>query len=548
MARAMATTEPPLQALTIFLLRELKDPIKSLKSAGRLQRIDLDPNHIVFIKRTAAHPPSWAKFFGSRVDPDRFGRVKSSAAVLLCAAAGRHFAVVFGTGRYLLNPQSIEQRFGLLVTLNAVDPRKVRSIDKASLDRQGMQSRIQASRDASAKDFGLDIEQDLVRAVAGTPIDGLIGETIAGFDSLHIAARIDFDDLRGRLATYLQKSQEKIYQQEFGWIDHIREVRDAKLKAQLTRQLVKEIRSTRPHQCWMAPDGIIDWNEVSYFQFGTAQSAPRFSTLTLERFIEYIGGPKKLTPDALENGRVRAIRADDSVAHEWPSGRCLQAELQLNQRSYLLSSGKWYQVDDDFVASINNIVRVIPTCNLGLPEYEDTSEGEYNERAAALSNSRFALVDADNVRHGGGHSQIEFCDLYSIDRDMVHVKRYSGSGVLSHLFSQAAVSGQLFKSDADFRTKVNAILPVSHRIADVQAVVQQGYYRVVIAIIGGPGSCDKLPLFSRVTLKNSYKLLEAYGYKVAVSHVPFEARFARLSEIREKQRRQVRHARRRNRP
>src|ERR1700678_249958 len=206
----MAGSDPPLQALTIFLLRELDDPLKALKSAGRLQRIDIDDNHTVFIKRTKAHPPSWVEFFGNRVNPDSFRRVKSAGAVLLCAAAGRHFAVVFGTGRSLLDLLRVEQRFGLLATLNSVDPRKVRSIDKTSLDRQGMQSRIQASRDASAKDFGLDIEQDLVKAVAGTPIDGLIGETIAGFDSLHIAARVDFGDLRERLATYLKKSQQKI--------------------------------------------------------------------------------------------------------------------------------------------------------------------------------------------------------------------------------------------------------------------------------------------------------------------------------------------------
>ena len=390
-------------------------------------------------------------------------------------------------------------------------------------------------------------ESLLVRAVAGTPINGLIGETIAGFDSLHITARIDFEDLRDRLATYLKKSQEKTYQKEFGWIDHIREVRDVKLIEQLNRQLVKDLKSARTHQCWMGPDGIIDWNEVSYFQFGSAQSAPRFSNLTLDRFIEYLGGPKELTPDNLANARVRAIRADDSIAHEWPSERCLQAELQFSQRSYLLSSGKWYQVDEEFVASIDKIVREIKTCNIGLPEYEDTSEGRYNERAAALSNNRFALVDANNIRHGGGHSQIEFCDLYSIDRDIVHVKRYSGSSVLSHLFSQAAVSGQSFKSDIDFRQKVNAILPVSHRVPNVQSVIQQGYYRVVIAIVGGPASCEKLPFFSRVTLKNSYKLLEAYGYQVAVSHVPLEARFARLSAIRAKQTRAPRHARKRGR-
>jgi uncharacterized protein (TIGR04141 family) len=536
----MAGSDPPLQALTIFLLRELGDPVKALKSAGRLQRIDIDANHTVFIKRTKAHPPTWAQFFVDRVDQESFGRVKSSAAVLLCAAAGRHFAVVFGAGRYLLDPLSIEQRFGLLATLNSVDPRKVRSIDKASLDRQGMQSRIQASRDASAKDFGLDIEQDLVRAVAGTPIDALLGETIAGFDSLHIAARIEFGDLRARLATYLQKSQAKVYQKEFGWIDHVREVRDSKLADQLTRRLVKDIKSSQPFQCWMAPYGIIDWNDVSYFQFGTAQGAPRFSNLTLNRFVEHVGGPKKLTPDALERVRVRALRADDSIAHDWPAQRCLQAEVQFDQKFYLLSSGKWYQIDEDFVTAIDRIVGAIPTCDVGLPEYEDASESKYNERAADTSQDRLALVDADMVRHGGGRSSIEFCDLYSLTRDMIHIKRYSGSGVLSHLFSQASVSGQLFKSDTEFRRKVNTKLPASHRLADPKTPIPQGDYRVVIAIVGGPGSCTQLPFFSRVTLKNAFWQLDAYGYRVAVSHVPLAERFAQLSLIREKAKRQRR--------
>ncbi len=109
----MTQTDPPLQALTIFLLRDGVDPTKALKAASRLQRIEIDQNHTLFIKRTKARPPTWTRFFANRVDPEHFGRVKSAAAVLICASASRHFAVVFGAGRYLLDLQAIEQRFGL---------------------------------------------------------------------------------------------------------------------------------------------------------------------------------------------------------------------------------------------------------------------------------------------------------------------------------------------------------------------------------------------------------------------------------------------------
>jgi uncharacterized protein (TIGR04141 family) len=530
----MATTDTPLQALTIFLLREIEDPLQAIRSVGRLRRVEIDAEHTVFIKRKRAQPPTWARFFEGRVDPDEFGKARSPAAVLLCRAAERYFALAFGTGRYLLDPLFVEQRFGLLVTLNAVNPAKVRSIDKASLDRQGMQSRIQASHDARPSEFGLDIEQDLVKAVAGTPMDGALGETIAGFDSLHVAARIDFDDLRSHLATYLAKSREKQYLKDFGWIDQVCEVRDTGLKAQLQRQLVKRLKERPPLECTMVPEGIIDWNQVSYFQFGTAQRAPRFSQLTLERFLEHIGGAKALTVETLERGSVRALRADDSIADEWPAERCLLAELPFDGKSYLLSSGKWYQVDEAFVRRVDAVVRSIPTCEPGLPEYRDETEGKYNIRVAEASGGRLALVDADNVRHGGGRSQIEFCDLYSQEHDLIHVKRYSGSATLSHLFSQATVSSQSFKSDSEFRRKVNTKLPRSHRIVDVTKGLRQDEYRVVIAIVGGPKSVTQLPFFSRVTLKNSYRGLLGYGFRVAVAHVPLEEQFARLASLREK--------------
>jgi hypothetical protein len=106
---------------------------------------------------------------------------------------------------------------------------------------------------------------------------------------------------------------------------------------------------------------------------------------------------------------------------------------------------------------------------------------------------------------------------------------------LSHLFSQAAVSGQPFKSDEEFRRKVDAKLPASHKIGDVTRPLQPGDYKVVIVIVGGPKNTVDLPFFSRVTLKNSTKLLSALGFKVAVSHIALEARYALLESLREKQ-------------
>ena len=43
-----------------------------------------------------------------------------------------------------------------------------------------------------------------------------------------------------------------------------------------------------------------------------------------------------------------------------------------------------------------------------------------------------------------GLTKIEFCDLYGRDKEIVNIKRYTGSSELSHLFQQGVVSGELF--------------------------------------------------------------------------------------------------------
>ena len=164
----MSKIDTPLQTLTIFLVRESVERKQVLKSP-HLREIDLGANGTLYIKRPRNKLPTWAAFFKGQVAAETFGHVKSAAAVLLTTVEGRHFAVVFGNGRYLINLLTIEQRFGLLVTLNAVDPKKIRSIDKAKLDSRGIQSRTQASRDASANIFDSTLMRTLSRRSPALP-------------------------------------------------------------------------------------------------------------------------------------------------------------------------------------------------------------------------------------------------------------------------------------------------------------------------------------------------------------------------------------------
>ena len=69
----------------------------------------------LYVQRRGPQPPRWARFFEGYLDPRQLGQVASAAAVLLLQARERLFAITFGQGRHLLDPDFWEERFGLRV-------------------------------------------------------------------------------------------------------------------------------------------------------------------------------------------------------------------------------------------------------------------------------------------------------------------------------------------------------------------------------------------------------------------------------------------------
>jgi uncharacterized protein (TIGR04141 family) len=102
---------------------------------------------------------------------------------------------------------------------------------------------------------------------------------------------------------------------------------------------------------------------------------------------------------------------------------------------YILNNGKWCEIVKDFADQIKKGFGQMEQSTVDLVDYGHTDENAYNKAAAsALPDS--CCMDRELIYHGGGHSSIEFCDIYEKDaKRMIHVKQYGGSSHLSHLFS-----------------------------------------------------------------------------------------------------------------
>jgi uncharacterized protein (TIGR04141 family) len=180
---------------------------------------------------------------------------------------------------------------------------------------------------------------------------------------------------------------------------------------------------------------------------------------------------------------------------------------------YVLNNGKWYKVATDFAEEVLNYFENIPESEIELPDYDHQGEGEYNEALPDAVAGSFCM-DRKLIRHGGGHSTIEFCDLITQEKRLVHIKRYGGSAQFSHLFNQGVVSAELFAQDEDFRRKLNEKLPTPMRLRNAALRPEAAEYEIVYAIISKSDDPLEIPFFSKVGLRNARRRLQGYGYKV----------------------------------
>lgn len=480
--------------------------------------------------------PKWASFFGASAPSGAFGLASSVGALVTIKHKDRVFALTFGTGRFHVKQDCWEESFGLRVALNCIGNNVVKSIDKHTLDPLARHTREQASREATASEFGLDVEQDLLRAVTGTPTDPSFGKWITGTDTLHICVPVDLAGLPDLLDKLNEKYLDLSYRKNFPWVDQIAEVRDPAVLTALNELLVKKLRSGKREQMWMAVPEVISWDDVGGFRFPCAGRRLEYHDVHLAHFLESVPNPASISEDLLKSRSVECVDAEGKPLKRWKAYRCLYCELDFEGDAYLLTGGSWYRVRRDFVNQVNAAVDAIPDYDGKLPEYDDKSEGAYIKRVAKADAKGFAAMDGKNIAYGGGASKIEFCDLIAAKRDLVHIKRYGQSAALSHLFAQGLTSGELFQTDPEFRKALNAKLPEEHRLADPAKPPNRGEYRIVFAIVSDrPGSLA-LPFFSRLNLKHAARRLGGYGFRVAKAMIVVSEQKTKLKKFKARKR------------
>jgi uncharacterized protein (TIGR04141 family) len=306
---------------------------------------------------------------------------------------------------------------------------------------------------------------------------------------------------------------------------------DATLDAELSEFVVELIKKRQFDRCWLAVPDILDWTIVSGFRFSPADRKPELYDIHLEKFVDNLRQPKDLSLSGLKNRTIYCMGKNDEVIRKWNVFKCLYCEMDHKGQSYVLNAGKWYIVQNDFVKQVNDSFEKVPRYARAFMDYDQPNEGEYNKALVASDRNQFCLMDKNLTYLGGA---MEFCDIFSKKKELVHIKRYGGSKTLSHLFYQGVVSAELFKMEPEYRKLVRGKLPVAFRNFDAAAQPKFEEFHVVFGIISQSDKPLNMPFFSRVGIRHAVRRLQAFGYKVSMAKISVTDRRKKLMKFRPK--------------
>lgn len=527
--------------LSIYLVKTIANDINQILKLERINNpieLKLDgADALLYIKQHyEPQIPEWATLFLSAqpdLHADVFGKNSSAGAILFIAYKEERFLLSFGTGHHLINDNYIVREFGLKVTLNSISQKKIRSIDKGNHNEINLLTRSQSTKEVDIYNLKIDSELDILTTLTGICTENILGDRVTGRDALVINPDISFNSIPGLLDKIIEVYGKPL-PNEFEWVNNIKQADDDEIEI-LDMELLDAIKLGDFSDILLGEPEIVDWERQIGYCFERWKKSPIYPVVALEHFIEHCKtNDIDVTLDVIKNKNIHVINEQYETVKTWSIYRCLYAEIKNGDRSYVLRNGMWYCADRDFLAIIDNEINKINTYEDSsvMPIYSFENEEDYIKNLCR-NDKRFTLMDQNFIYHGGGHSKVEFCDVIRDQDTLVHIKYYTGSQSMSHLFSQAYVSGEFFVSDAEFRKKLNDKLPKSFNI-DYNCRPDTRMYKIVFAIATKSELPSGLPIFSKINLKNFHRRLTNLGYQVSICKIPIDSLIYRKKTYRPK--------------
>ena len=511
--------------LSIFLLKNNFNAQNALKDDNSLEEVkdvQLPANAKLFLANTPLNEPWWKSYLGLQMDLLQ----GLKGAILFLPVASRTFVFTFGNVYHNLKDESYEYDFGLLTTLNSIDPNALKSTDVLRPEN-ALRQRIQTPQSSDLTFFDFDRDSSVIKRLTGkvkAEYKALFTNT-TGANNLRITTRKNLSDLPALCSELLEIYEKEDYKTLFPDLHNIRPVKDPSRVSLLNEALICELRRRSQDVLLTIPD-ITDYNNIYAIKFSENRNSNSYDDIGITAFYAEVGDNlHSLTVEMLRSKYPVTVYDENNhpLFHNSLYKSLIWDYANEHGETFHLCDGNWYQVEQQYLTNLTRAIDIAFT-DYELPAFTQRTEGEYNANIPSLDRS-FICLDEKNIAPVG-ESSVEPCDLYKVENGIahyIHVKKGTRSSLLSHLFNQGVNSIVLIHSDEGSKEKMKELVRssiASNSLSDYWAPVENKRAKVIFAIISPKESALKskiLPLFSRISLKRAIQSLKSMNVDFAVT-------------------------------
>lgn len=513
------------RSFSIYLLKQGFDAANALKDDHSLERevdaTQLPAGATLFVLDSVPREPWWKSYFGVAKPLNQVGK----GALICLPVENRCFALSFGHVAHNLKDASYEYDFGLRVTLNSLDPAKLKSTDVLEPGAARRQ-RTQVPVDSDLTYFDFDRDSAILKSLTGKVKNEHkeLFKHATGASSLRISTSVSSDGLAALCKKLLELYESDTFKTAFPDIQNITPVRDPDVVSQLDANLLVAVHD-KGDGLYLTIPAMVDYHENVFASFTGAGESLVYDDVFIDRYYDYLekrGRPlADITLEDLKQHTLRLTDEDGDPYQRYPIFNCLILDTTLNggTETYHLCEGNWYKIESAYIAKLKAYLDPLCT-DLTLPAYNHDGEGAYN-LAAAAGDAAILCLDKGNISPPG-QTQIEPCDLYKVGDGhgvFYHIKISTLSAQLSHLFNQGTNAIELLKLDRESVALLKA--SITNKAGNgtaaqfIQPIDDQKYH-VVFGIVTHKDKqlkSNNLPLFSRVSLMRSMRALQVMSVR-----------------------------------
>ena len=501
------------QKITCYLLKDcaklFRNKKKNNSCNGEIIRIEINDNTILYYKKVKYR--SRVYDFLSTIDNiDNFSILFEDVvrfdALIIKEIKYKNKKVCFAlsfNGRHLIDSSCYNENFGLRVALNLINNTEINKMYTKEISDNPKLIFQQLAIRNSQEFFRINDNLDILHGISGK-IDSsykkirkfmnksLLTNTIEGKTSFIVSTKLSITEIDRLLSTlYSIYCDNKYKEKGFSWIDNI-SIIDDEDKKDLDLKLLEKIKNSELSSISISLPDFIQYEEIGKFVILKKE----FDELpTIQDILN-----NNFDLKTLMRCYMTVYDNNNTILRKIVFYNCITIILEYKKENYVLFTGNWYKISKNFVKEVNNKYNEIiaNTSSINFIDFHKAihiNENGYNKKLAQSLGDQAIVMDSENISHGEHFSKIEFCDVFDEKNgNLIHIKRFSGSHSMSHLFAQGAHSFKLISTDSDFKSKVlNKISCVAQR----KNIDLNKKFNVVYGIISDN---IELPFFSKLTL------------------------------------------------